>query len=123
MSAKSILVIDDNLVNQKLVIRYLSAKGYRAIGAANTEEADRALATEQPGIVLVDVSLPGEDGLSWVRRVRASGNQYVPMIAFTAHALPADRDKALQAGCQDILIKPIDLKSLLSITQRFCGGA
>lgn len=117
---RAVLVLDDNPVNQKLVIRYLTAKGFRALGVSTTTEADEALAQELPGLILVDLSLPGEDGLSWVKRAR-DAQIVVPMIALTAHALPADRDRALAAGCQDFITKPIELKALLALAERYIG--
>jgi two-component system, cell cycle response regulator DivK len=122
MSGKHVLVIEDNAENQKLLVRYLTAKGYRVLAAFNTLEADATMGSDKPGLVLVDVSLPGEDGLSWVRRTRASG-EALPMIALTAHALPVDRERALGAGCQEFLTKPIDLKQLLALTQKYLGPA
>ncbi len=121
--SRLMLVVEDNPANQKLVLRYLTAKGYRAVGAGTTEEADAALAAERPGCVLVDLSLPGEDGLSWVRRVRQRGETEVPMIAFTAHAMAADQQRALDAGCQGVLLKPLELKALLDLAQRYLGPA
>lgn len=121
MSAKNVLVIEDNAVNLKLLVRYLTAKGYKVVPASNTQEADAVLSGDKPGLALVDVSLPGEDGLAWVRRIRAGGEASLPMIALTAHALPADRDRALAAGCQEFLTKPINLKELLALTEKYLG--
>lgn len=119
--SRHVLVIEDNLVNQKLVMKYLSAKGYRVVGAGTTEEADAAFVADKPGLVLVDVSLPGEDGLSWVRRIRGSGGEAVPMVALTAHALPADRERCLAAGCEEFVTKPVELKALLRLTEKYLG--
>lgn len=116
-----VLVIEDNAVNQKLVVRYLVAKGYRVVATANAQEADAAFGAERPGLVLVDVSLPGEDGLSWVRRTRARGEREVPIVALTAHALPQDRERALAAGCEDFLTKPVELKLLLAVIRKYLG--
>lgn len=118
-----VLVLEDNAINQKLVVRFLGAKGYRVIGASSTEEADAVLKTETPGLILVDVSLPGEDGLSWVRRIRRGEGPRIPTVAVTAHALPQDRDRALAAGCEDFITKPIDLKMLLRLTEKYLGPA
>ena len=116
-----VLVIEDNPTNQKLVVKYLSAKGYRVVSAATTQEADAAFGAERPRLVLVDVSLPGEDGLSWVRRMRGGGGPLVPMVALTAHALPADRERALAAGCEDFITKPVELKQLLRVMEKYLG--
>jgi CheY-like chemotaxis protein len=116
-----VLVVEDNAVNQKLVVRYLTAKGFRVVSANNAEEADAAFGAEKPALVLVDVSLPGEDGLSWVRRIRASGDTQLPMVALTAHALPADRERALAAGCTDYVSKPVELKLLLEVISKYLG--
>lgn len=119
MSDRHVLLIEDNPVNQKLVTRYLTAKGYRVEGASNTAEADAGLAGG-PGLVLVDVSLPGEDGLAWVERARQAGAT-MPMVALTAHVLPADRDRAIASGCQEFLTKPIELKRLVMLVERYLG--
>jgi len=117
-----VLVLEDNLTNQKLLVKYLTAKGYRVVSASTTKEADVLFGAEKPALVLVDVSLPGEDGLSWVRRIREGGELTVPMVAITAHALPADRERALAAGCADCLTKPLELKTLLRVVEQCLRG-
>jgi len=113
-----ILVIEDNALNQKLLVRFLSALGYEIAVAATTSEADAVVDAEAPTLVLLDFSLPGEDGLTWLRRRRARGDIW-PAVAVTAHALRGDREAALAAGCDGYLAKPIALDELQALVARF----
>jgi CheY-like chemotaxis protein len=119
---KLILVVDDQPDNLKLMRRYLEAKGYRVASALDTREADAQLRRERPSLVVVDVSMPGEDGLSWVNRLRA-GNAQFPVVVLTAHASPEAVDRARAAGCEEIITKPVPLHSLLGIVESRLGGA
>ncbi len=123
MNRPSILVVEDNPLNQKLVTRFLEAKGYAPVLAATTFEAEERMSKQRPALVLMDVSLPGEDGLSLVRRLRSEGEGALPIIAVTAHAMPGDREVAINAGCDDYLTKPIALGELLSTVQSHLEGA
>lgn len=117
-----VLVVEDNPLNRKLLVRLLEAKGYRVAQAASTREAEARLgAGEPPALVLMDVSLPGEDGLALVRRMRAGAHARVPVIAVTAHAMPGDRERALAAGCEDYVTKPVELADLLLRVARLTG--
>jgi CheY-like chemotaxis protein len=111
-----LLIVEDNPLNQKLLARYLAALGYEVLVAASTAEADLLVAQAPPALVLLDVSLPGEDGLTWLRRRRASGDTW-PAVAVTAHALIGDRETALAAGCIGYLAKPISLKALRAMVE------
>ena len=117
---RRLLVVEDNALNQKLLARFLSSLGYEVLVAGSTEEADRLLVGDPPALVLLDVSLPGEDGLTWLRRRRAGGDTW-PAMAVTAHALPGDREAALAAGCIDYLAKPIGLKALRAAVEALAG--
>ncbi len=118
MSRRRVLVVEDNAMNQKLVSRFLEAKGFVTFLSGSTAEAEQWLASQRADLILMDVSLPGEDGLSLVRRLRASASPRVPIIAVTAHAMPGDRELALGAGCDDYLAKPIELSELLALMLR-----
>ena len=108
----TLLLLEDNPLNQKLLVRFFGRKGFEVQVADCTSAAEALLATLQPVLVLVDVSLPGEDGLSFVRRMRADGRLPMPVVAVTAHAMSGDCDRALEAGCDAYLSKPLDLPLL-----------
>lgn len=118
----SVLIVEDNALNQKLLARFLSSRGFPVLLAGSTAEAEAILRREGPRLILMDVSLPGEDGLSFVRRLRAGavpGSAAVPVVAITAHALAADREHALDSGCQDHLTKPVDLRQVEAVVRAF----
>jgi CheY-like chemotaxis protein len=108
-----LLLVEDNPLNQKLVTCFLTGKGYAVAVAGSTQEAERWLEGRVAALILLDVSLPGEDGLTFVRRLRLRPGFATPVLALTAHAMPGDRDLALGAGCDAYLSKPLDLAVLL----------
>jgi len=109
--AKKILVVDDNRDSRELVVKILRAKGYRLCEAADGEEALVQVASEQPDLILMDVSLPRIDGYEVTRRLKSSRDTAsIPIIALTAHAMKGDREKAIAAGCEDYISKPIDIR-------------
>lgn len=121
MSGNLILVVDDHPDNLKLVTRYLEAKGYRVASASSTREADRVIAREHPVLAVVDLFMPGEDGLAWVSRVRGAGGPPIHFVALTANASADAREQARAAGCEEIITKPVPLHSLLGIVQSRLG--
>lgn len=123
MSALTVLVVEDNALNRKLVVRYLESCGYRVGLAENTAEAERFIASDSAAVILMDVSLPGEDGLSLVRRLRRREGFTTPIVAVTAHAMAGDCERALEAGCDAYLSKPIDLHLLRETVQALAGGS
>lgn len=121
MSAPQILLIEDNPLNRKLLVRFLGSRGFEVHEVENTLDAEAWMTDQQPAVILVDVSLPGEDGLSFVRRMRARPGFDTPVIAVTAHAMTGDDDKAIAAGCDAYLAKPVDLPMLLGLVQSYCA--
>jgi CheY-like chemotaxis protein len=110
-----ILVVEDAEDNRDMLSRRLQRRGYRVIGAADGQEAVEMAARERPDLILMDVGLPVMDGLEATRRIRARAEtQTTPIIAVTAHALSGDRDRTLQAGCDDYHAKPVELPRLLA---------
>ncbi|HYX93194.1 MAG TPA: response regulator [Myxococcaceae bacterium] len=118
-----ILVVDDHPDNLKLLSRYFHAKGYRVQSALSTGEADAIIERERPALVMVDLFMPGEDGLSWVSRVRQAGGDPIHFLAFTAHATSDAVDLAHAAGCEELITKPVPLQALLGIVQSRLGAA
>jgi CheY-like chemotaxis protein len=111
----TILVVEDNEENWDMLSRRLQRRGYRVIHAADGQEAVEMAAHERPDLILMDVSLPVMDGLEATRRIRARAEtQTTPIIALTAHAMSGDRERALQAGCDDYHTKPVELPRLLA---------
>lgn len=106
---KNVLVIEDNPKNMRLITYALNRAGYQVIGATSGEEGVAIAIKEKPFFIIMDVQLPGIDGLEATRRIRASSsNGDIPIIAMTSYALSGDREKLLAAGCTAYFEKPID---------------
>ena len=120
MTGATILVVEDNDRNLKLVRDVLEHAGFRVV-AASSGETGVDLAVEQPpDLVLLDLGLPGIDGHEALRRLRASPRtRALPVVAVTAYAMPADRARALEAGFDGYLEKPLDVRSLPLDVRRF----
>jgi two-component system sensor histidine kinase/response regulator len=118
----SILVAEDNAVNQKLALAMLKRMGLKAIIARNGEEAIACWRETHPDLILMDVQMPELDGLDATRRIRgielASGT-HIPIIAMTAHAMRGDRERCLEAGMDDYISKPISGAALEQTIARF----
>jgi CheY-like chemotaxis protein len=109
-----ILLVDDNPINLKLASEVLVAGGYTVVGAADAEQARDLLKTLIPDVILMDIALPGMDGLSLTKLIKAENRlQHVPVIALTAYAMRGDDLKALAAGCDGYITKPIDTRILV----------
>ena len=109
-----ILLVEDNEMNRDMLSRRLERRGYHVLLAVDGEEGVRVAGAEAPDLVLMDMSLPVVDGWEAARRLKASAaTRHIPVIALTAHAMAGDRDKALEAGCDDYDSKPVDLTRLV----------
>ena len=109
-----ILLVEDNEMNRDMLSRRLARKGYEVVLACDGQAGVDMAETEAPDLVLMDMSLPVLDGWEATRRLKANERtRHLPVIALTAHAMSGDRDKALEAGCNDYDTKPIDLARLL----------
>ena len=117
-----ILVIEDNALNLKLVRDVLQHAGYEVVAARTGEDGLAAAARYEPDLVLMDLQLPGIDGTEALRRLRQNGESRVPVVAVTAFAMQADRDRAFEAGFDGYLEKPISIRSLPSQVQSFLNG-
>jgi two-component system cell cycle response regulator DivK len=123
VSGEPILVVDDNPQNLKLVRVLLSREGYQVATAADGQEALAVLDTFRPRLILMDLQMPGLDGLSLTRQLKASPvNGHIIIVALTAYAMKGDREKALAAGCDDYVSKPIDADNLCQTIERHLGG-
>jgi CheY-like chemotaxis protein len=108
-----ILIVDDNPTNLKLVTFLVKAHGYDVDTAADAEAALLAIGEKRPTVILMDLQLPGIDGLELTRRLKSDpATRAIPVIAVTAYAMKGDHEKALAAGCDDYVTKPIDTRTL-----------
>jgi two-component system, cell cycle response regulator DivK len=109
MAEKKILLVEDNPVNRRLAIFLLRSQGYQVREATNAQEAFEILRNEQFDLIVMDIQLPGMDGLEATTKLRAEpATAEIPVIAVTSYAMAGDRDKALAAGCSGYVTKPID---------------
>jgi two-component system cell cycle response regulator DivK len=119
VSGEPVLVVDDNPQNLKLVRVLLGREGYQVVTAVDGEEALTVLESFRPRLILMDLQLPGLDGLSLTRRLKGDpATAGIIIIALTAYAMKGDREKALEAGCDDYVTKPIDVEDLCITIQR-----
>jgi two-component system cell cycle response regulator DivK len=110
-----VLLVEDNEKNLKLLRDVLTAKGYRVLEATTGEAAVELTLAEEPRLVLMDVQLPGIDGVEALRRVRADPRTAdLPVLALTAQAMDGDRERFLAAGFDGYLSKPVDIGELLA---------
>lgn len=119
-----ILLVEDNEMNRDMLSRRLSERGFEVAIAVDGQEALDKTATEKPALILMDMSLPVMDGWEASRRLKAdTATRHIPIIALTAHALAGNREKALEAGCDEFDTKPVRLKSLLPKIEQLTGYA
>jgi len=120
---RRILLVEDNELNSDMLRRRLSHRGYEVILAANGRQGIDMARREKPDVVLLDLNLPEIDGWQAVRILKTdAGTRGIPVVALTAHAMLGDREKALEAGCDDYATKPVDLPLLVGILERLTGG-
>jgi CheY-like chemotaxis protein len=113
MGGERILIVDDNATNLKLVAYLMKAHGYDVDSALDAEGALEAIGRRRPEVILMDIQLPGIDGLELTRRLKADpSTRDIIIIAVTAYAMKGDQDKALAVGCDDYITKPIDTRAL-----------
>jgi len=111
----TILIVEDNEMNRDMLSRRLERKGYEVLIAVDGEKGLEVARANRPDLILMDMSLPVVDGWEATRRLKADDRlKHIPVIALTAHAMANDRDKALEAGCDDYDTKPIELPRLLA---------
>ena len=119
-----ILLVEDNEMNRDMLSRRLERRGYEVVVAVDGEEGVARARAELPDLVLMDMSLPVLDGWEATRQLKAAPEtKSIPVVALTAHAMAGDREKALEAGCDDFDTKPIDLPRLLGKIESLLGGA
>jgi two-component system cell cycle response regulator DivK len=105
----TILIVEDNPDNMKLFRAVLAARGHTVVGLPGGDGLEDAVRSSAPALILLDIQLPGEDGFAILARLRAGGLPLPPVAALTAHAMAGDRERALEAGFDAYLTKPIDV--------------
>jgi CheY-like chemotaxis protein len=119
MPGEPILIVDDNAQNLKLARVILSVEGYDVRTAVDAEDALRVLGSFTPRLILMDLQLPGMDGLQLVRLLRADpARRAIQIIALTAYAMKGDEERAFAAGCDGYVTKPIDIEDLPRVVAR-----
>jgi len=121
LANRQVLVVEDNEKNMKLLRDVLRATGYTTLGATTGEDAVELAQSHEPALVLMDVQLPGIDGLEALRRLRQDElTASIPVLAVTAQAMSGDRERFLEAGFDGYLSKPIDVAELIQVVQEHC---
>ena len=119
-----ILVVEDNPANQMLIQFTLESSGYEVDVAGSAREALASIGSRMPDLILMDIQLPGQDGLSLTRQLKADpAMMAIPVVALTARAMVGDRELCLAAGCSGYISKPIDTRAIADEVARFLSPA
>lgn len=122
--AHRILYIEDNFQNKRLVRKILASRGYEVIEADDGLTGVEKAREEKPDLILMDISLPGIDGVEATQRIKAvKETSKIPIIALTANAMRGDRERFISAGCDDYLPKPISTSELIDMLKKFLQPA
>ncbi len=114
-----ILVVEDNDINRDMMVRRLRRRGYTIITAVDGQQGIDLTHSENPDLVLMDMSLPIVDGWDATRQIKNDPNvSRIPVVGLTAHAMVGDRDKALKAGCDEYATKPVEFEKLIEMINR-----
>jgi CheY-like chemotaxis protein len=114
-----ILIVDDNAINLKLVRYIVEDRGYEVDSAIDATTALAAVRANRPDVILMDLQLPGIDGLALTRQLKSDpATRDIAIIAVTAYAMKGDRERAIEAGCDDYVTKPIDTRALPGVIAR-----
>jgi CheY-like chemotaxis protein len=118
-----ILLAEDNAQNSSVLQDYLQARGYQVVVARDGQEALDQMRDIVPAVILMDIQMPGMDGLEAIRHIRADEAQrQIPIIAMTALAMPGDRERCLAAGATAYLAKPVNLRTLATTIAEVLAG-
>ena len=119
-----ILLVEDNEMNRDMLSRRLTRRGFEVVFAMDGQQGIDFARSEQPDIILMDMGLPVVDGWEATRRVKAdAATRSVPVIGLTAHAMSGDREKTIEAGCDDYDTKPVEIDRLIRKIERLIGAA
>ncbi len=124
MANELILIVEDNEKNRRLARDILQVKGYRILEAETAEIGLELAPKEKPDLVLMDIQLPGMNGIQALKKLRADeATRAIPVLAFTASVMPQDRREIMEAGFDGFLAKPINLKEFIASVAKALGGA
>jgi len=119
-----VLLVEDNEMNRDMLSRRLIRRGFQVVFAMDGQQGVELARSEQPDIILMDMGLPVVDGWEATRRVKADEvTRSVPVIGLTAHAMSGDREKTIEAGCDDYDTKPVEFDRLIGKIERLLGAA
>ena len=120
MKIRTILVVEDNELNMKLVKGLIKIGKYRMLGATDAESGIQLIREQRPDLILMDIQLPGMDGLSATKILKKDPDvKDIPIIALTSYAMQGDKEKALAAGCTGYIAKPIDTRKFLETVSQY----
>lgn len=120
---RTILVVDDNQDSRELVRKILKREGYQIIEAVDGEDAIAKAIAYRPDLILMDISIPKIDGYEATKRLKSRPDfKDTPIIAFTAHAMRGDQERALQAGCDGYISKPINVREFAELIKMYLRG-
>jgi CheY-like chemotaxis protein len=123
MNKKRVLVVEDNMDTYELVRFILEKNGYETFLAMNGRDGVNAAVKQKPDLIIMDMAMPEMDGWTATAMIKKKGAEtaYIPLIALTAHALPGDRQRAMDSGCDEYVTKPMDLSELVEIVNHWVG--
>jgi CheY-like chemotaxis protein len=122
MAHRTILVVEDNPLNRELVVDLLEGAGYTVLQAEGGVGLLERVKAAQPGLILLDLQLPGLDGVTLARQLKADrATREIPVLAMTAYARLEDQERAMEAGCDGYLRKPLDTQGFLQAVARHLG--
>jgi CheY-like chemotaxis protein len=123
MTIKTILVVEDNELNMKLVRGLIKIGKYGMLEARDAESGIQLIREQRPDLVLMDIQLPGMDGLSATKIIKKEPSlKNIPIVALTSYAMQGDEEKALEAGCTGYIAKPIDTRKFLKTISQYLNG-
>ena len=122
MKSKTILVVEDNELNMELITDVLSLAGYSLLTAREAKTALKIAKESHPDLILMDIQLPGMDGMEATRHLKADPlTVSIPVVAVTSHAMKGDREKIEEAGCVGYFVKPINVRTIADDIKQFFG--
>ena len=123
MASGRVLIVEDNEKSMKLFRDVLQLNGFETLEATSGEQAVELATRHEPGLVLMDIQLDGIDGVTALRLLREDvRTASTPIVALTAQAMSRDRQRFLEAGFDDYISKPVDVRELIAMVRRYCGG-